>query len=73
MKTLNNGDTLRNGATVLEHDPGAGIVLAMRAVSLDRVQYITWHLDSLGAAYWGHYFDDMVLAVQDYQRRCGIS
>lgn len=33
-------------------------------------EYVTWKVDSAGAAYWGHYYQtDLEAAVQDFKTR----
>ena len=55
MNRPNTGDTLKNGATVLESRKD--IVLAFVKGALQ--PFVIWSLDNENNAYWGHYFKDM--------------
>ncbi len=66
MTTLNIGDTLPNGATLLaEHN---GVVLAQVKPS----EWATWQHNGDYGTYWGHYTCNIVEAMTDYAERAGI-
>lgn len=55
---------LKNGTTLIERR--GDVVLA----KTDGAQpYATWKIDGDGNTYWGHYFDDLIEAVDDFVRR----
>ncbi len=62
------GDTLKNGATVIDFHEGTRIVLAgwLRG---PRTEFITWYVDTNGNAELGHYFDSIGVAVHDFDMR----
>ena len=56
---------LNNGAQVLAHTADNSVVLAHF-----RNEYVTWCVDPDGNAYWGHYFDqDIIAATDDFIER----
>lgn len=66
--TVNIGDTLNNGATVLQAKTRSGdkgeIVLAFW-----QKEFVTWFVND-GEAYWGHYFrGGLESAYADYLDR----
>jgi len=57
---------LTNGAELLKRDEATGVVLAKFRDS----EYVTWRTSEDGSAFWGHYFnDDVVAAAEDFARR----
>lgn len=60
---LKPGDKLRNGATVVAVKPG--VVLAVWKDS----EYVTWALNDENDTCWGHYFQDFLSAVNDFNNR----
>ena len=68
MKKFKAGDKLKNGAVILEHDPATGSVLASWDKG-NRTEYVTWRVDDDGNAYWGHYFDSVTDAADDFKKR----
>lgn len=69
------GDKLPNGATVLEYksfngpfgyDDVRNVVLAKTD---GYMPYVTWRLDAIGNAYWGHYYSNLNEAKKDFQER----
>lgn len=65
--------TLRNGALVIESAYNGDIeyVLAVYGPEEDR-EYVTWAVDRIGNAYWGHYFQrNLAAAVNDFMQRIG--
>lgn len=57
---------LKNGATVLERKPG--VVLAVWNKGTRR-EFITWAISDDGDTFWGHYFDKLAPAVEDFEKR----
>jgi len=69
MTNINKGDTLKNGAIVLDVSTTGvyGVVLADM-----HGQFVTWEFrtDELNT-YWGHYFNgDEAAAKNDFTARC---
>jgi hypothetical protein len=63
---------LPNGAMILERRQSKGasggfVVLCCWEQSV--AKYVTWRVDSLGNAFWGHYHTDITSAAKDYAER----
>ena len=61
-KQFNSGDTLPNGALVIE-------TRGDKVLARWHEQFVTWVMCPEGYCYWGHYFSDLGEAVQDFQTR----
>lgn len=61
-------EKLQNGSVVLasKQDGSGHIVLALVAW---KDEYATWSVDETGNAFHGHYFDDLIQAVEDFKKR----
>jgi hypothetical protein len=62
MKTFLKGDTLENGAVILER---SGDVVLCRFGT----EYTTWRIDRTGFCHWGRYFRSIVEAAKNYETR----
>jgi hypothetical protein len=59
-------EILPNGAEVLAIDRTAGIVLA----KFRGREFVTWGLDRKDNCFWGHYFDENIVAAsKDFEAR----
>ena len=56
-------ETLKNGATIIQQS--GDTVLA----KWKKKEYVTWKIDSEGNCYWGHYTNDILEAIKDFQER----
>jgi hypothetical protein len=61
---LQVGDTMKNGATVLEAKGDK--VLAMRFR-----EFVVWTVDEEGNAFWGHYTPSVCEAVETFKEKTG--
>jgi hypothetical protein len=61
------GTPLKNGSTLLAWKDVCGyvVVLALN----EKNEYVTWDLDADGNTTSGHYFGDLLNAVEDYKTR----
>ena len=64
MNTLNIGDIIPCGATLLAQDLKTRFILAMF-----RGEFVTWGHTGDYETYWGHYFKDLTEATTDYNKR----
>lgn len=73
MSVIEVGKTLPNGATVLAHKPGDRgyeIVLAFVFPQISEDPFVTWSVTPEGGeAFWGHYYQDIAEALDDYKER----
>jgi len=67
---LKEGAVLPNGAEVLYFavSPFTGTVVLCK---WGDNEFVTWKLGKAGDAYWGHYFKDLAMAVDDFLGRIG--
>lgn len=71
---MNNFEVLNNGAKVLHQytvDDASAIVLCKWERGAQR-EFVTWTIDPNGNAFWGHYWETLEAAINDYEQRAGI-
>lgn len=70
---VRRGGELKNGAVVIDAKrigpAGTFYVLALWGKGHAKMEYVTWEVDREGNASQGHYFPDLVAAVQDLASR----
>jgi hypothetical protein len=64
MVKLNPGDSLKNGAIVINHADDKGLVFA--AVSGGPEPYVIWNIDNDGNCTSGIYYSDLIKAANYY-------
>lgn len=68
--TIKTGSVLPNGATALATAENQGNFRSTFVLAEFRGEYVTWATDHEGNCYWGHYFqDDLLAAAKDLEER----
>ena len=64
---MNTGDKLKNGSLLItwKKERDSVVVLALSPKN----ECVTWLLDENGGTYSGHYYQDLLQAVDDYKSR----